>query len=274
MFDIDDTEVDHSDVDTTYNYNERQNDWEEGKTGWENLEFSALAYGGRPEPTFTWYIGNRGDDLYEHRDVFRISTGSLGCKDRYGMICDAESTISFGVDDVLMEKLETFGVETNPKDELVRFELNCDVEQVTKNGYTDFLKLMTVFFFFFAPQGGSSFTQKLSVQINVEKSYDNGALPASTIGIIIGVILAILILLIAIAILVFAKRSGVWCFADEDYDYRDPKDPRSQPRGGPQRGAGPIPRKEGQHRSGGGGSGGSGGRSGHQQQQVHRFNKL
>ena len=63
------------------------------------------------------------------------------------------------------------------------------------------------------------------------KSYDNGHLKGSTIGIIVGVIAAVILLIAAIALLVFAKASGRWCFSEDDYRYREPADKRNQPRG-------------------------------------------
>ena len=52
--DVEDKDVDNDNIDTKYNYNDRNDDWEDDVTGWETLEFTALAYGGRPEPTFNW----------------------------------------------------------------------------------------------------------------------------------------------------------------------------------------------------------------------------
>ncbi len=54
LLDEEERDVDNDLIDTTYNYNERNNDWEDDKTGWETLEFIARAYGGRPEPIFHW----------------------------------------------------------------------------------------------------------------------------------------------------------------------------------------------------------------------------
>ena len=59
----------------------------------------------------------------------RISDSSVSSSDKYGFIKNFESTIDFDIDDNLMVFLEEQGVDTNPKDEEVRFELNCAVEQ-------------------------------------------------------------------------------------------------------------------------------------------------
>merc|ERR1711997_679549 len=45
--------------------------------------------------------------------------------------------------------------------------------------------------------------------------------------------IAVIILVAAIALLIFAKSSAIWCFAEDDRNYKDPK--ASRPRGpGPQ----------------------------------------
>ena len=46
------------------------------------------------------------------------------------------------------------------------------------------------------------------------------------IGVIIGVVLAAILLIVAVALLVFAKASNRWCFSDE---YDDPSNARSHP---------------------------------------------
>ncbi len=115
--------------------------------------------------------------------MFRVSTGSLGCDDDYGFICNMQSTITFSIDDRLMEILDEIGVETNPEDEQVRFTLYVDVEQ-----------------------DATTFVQTYRVELNIEKSYDNGVLPASTIGIIVAVVVAVVILLVVVCILLMAKR--------------------------------------------------------------------
>lgn len=52
MFDEDENIITNGDFDTTYNRNDRQNKWEKDKNGWETVEFSCRAFGGRPEPEF------------------------------------------------------------------------------------------------------------------------------------------------------------------------------------------------------------------------------
>ena len=69
MLDEDENEVD--DWDTTYNRNVKKNKWEPGKSNWESVSFTCGAYGGRPEPVFTWYIENNDNDNLEDDDHFR-----------------------------------------------------------------------------------------------------------------------------------------------------------------------------------------------------------
>lgn len=64
MYDEDMNQID--DWDTQYNYNDKQKKWMKGESGWESVEFTCAAYGGRPEPTFKWYIENNdNDDLHD-----------------------------------------------------------------------------------------------------------------------------------------------------------------------------------------------------------------
>ena len=45
-------------VDVTYNWDDRNDDWWGDYTNYENLVLTCGAQGGRPEPTFVWYIEN------------------------------------------------------------------------------------------------------------------------------------------------------------------------------------------------------------------------
>ena len=64
------------------------------------------------------------------------------------------------------------------------------------------------------------------MQIDVQRVYDDGNLKGSMIGIIVGVVLAVILLIIAVGLLVFAKATSRWCFAD---DYDDPSNAKSHP---------------------------------------------
>ncbi len=116
---------------TVYLEDDEGNDVDEGGVDvdlGEVLQFVALAFGGRPEPEFTWFIDERENDLLGE-DGFIVSEGVIGCEDRYGYICNLQSNIIFAVDDQLVEILEDFGVDTDPEDGVVRFQLGCDVRQ-------------------------------------------------------------------------------------------------------------------------------------------------
>ena len=45
-------------VDVTYNWDDRNDDWWGDYSNYENLVLTCGAQGGRPEPTFLWYIEN------------------------------------------------------------------------------------------------------------------------------------------------------------------------------------------------------------------------
>ncbi len=53
-------------VESTYNYDNRNDEFIEGKSGYETVILKCGAQGGRPEPEFTWYIEN--DEINEDTD--------------------------------------------------------------------------------------------------------------------------------------------------------------------------------------------------------------
>ena len=214
---LDDSEGnrDHrSSIDTSYNYDDKQEDWEDNKSGWETVELVCYAAGGRPLPKFTWQIGNSDlddDDIFDNPSA---SNGDQGNVYRgYGydnVIQDMEASLKFQVDDNLLSRLrDKHNIDTNPDSSTFTFDIECIVEQ----------------------DGIQTSNEK--VRIDVQKTYDDGHLKGSMIGIIVGVIVAVIILVAAIALLIFAKTSGIWCFADDDYQHKDIQ--TSRPRGpGPQ----------------------------------------
>ena len=112
-----------------------------------------------------------------------------------------------------------YNIDTNPSNGLISFDVTCDVRQDGGGG---------------TGVGGYQ-TQKM--RVNMRKSYDDGNLTAGSIGIIVGVILAVILLIVAIGVLVFAKSTSRWCFADDEYGYNDPANPKSHPaRAGQMRG--------------------------------------
>ena len=75
----------------------------------------------------------------------------------------------------------SYGIDTNPSDGRFSFEVNCEVTQ------------------------GTQITETASMKINVQRKHDDGQLKGSLIGVIVGVVLAGILLIIAVALLVFAK---------------------------------------------------------------------
>jgi len=202
-------------LETSYNYNSKEEKWEAGKGDWETVEFRCQALGGRPQPKFQWYIENNNNDPLVNGDGIQISETFLPSSDRGNYIRNLESRITFKVDDRLLTRLNKYSINTNPSNGLISFELRC-----------------------FPQQDLGPSTDIKSVRLNVKRSYDDGNMKAGTIGLIVGVVIAVVLVVIAIALLVFAKSSGRWCFADDEEAYRKPQDskPRSAkpgPQGGP-----------------------------------------
>ena len=51
-----------------------------------------------------------------------------------------------------------------------------------------------------------------------------------TIGMIVGIVLAVVLVVFVVLLLLFARATGRWCFADDEYGYQDPMDPKRRPR--------------------------------------------
>jgi hypothetical protein len=56
------------------------------------------------------------------------------------------------------------------------------------------------------------------------------ALKGETIGMIVGIVLAVVLVVFVVLLLLFARATGRWCFADDEYGYQDPMDPKRRPR--------------------------------------------
>lgn len=234
MIDEDENELMGDTYEVDYNFNDRQNDWEEGKSNWETVTLMCVAYGGRPEPTFKWYIDNNDNNDLSSESHFRISPNLHSVDDKDEYIRNLESKIEFQVDEKLMEILEQNNVETNNEDGRVSFRLTCEIEQ-----------------------GTNSFVDSGYINIDINKSYDNGILPASTIGMIVGIVLGVLVLVIVAALVLFAKASNTLCFSDGRG--------RHEP-------VGPKPPSQGKSRGHGGGPPGPANYG--RKQQVHRFTHI
>ena len=103
LFMVDADDQPENSISTSYNYNTRQEEWIDGKSGWERVEFGCKAFGGRPIPTFRWYINNNQNDDLTDDNHFQITTSSIGSQ--YDFIENYQSTIDFQVDDNFLETL-------------------------------------------------------------------------------------------------------------------------------------------------------------------------
>jgi len=202
----------------TYAWNDRNNDWEDdSQTNFEQLEFYCQAPGARPNPTFRWYVGQgRGAEIQGTDDFLKLSDpqnhkGSpIRTYGYRGMIQDYESQLSMRVDTDLLNFLNTrANIDTNPEQGNFQFDLTCEVDQSGNGGGG-------------GPSGGNS---QQTITVMVTKAYDNGMMPASTIGIIVGCLVAGILVVVAIGLLLFARSKNMWCFDD----YNDVNDPRSRP---------------------------------------------
>ena len=201
-----------SSIQTSYNWNDKNKDWEDDKGNFENVELICYAAGGRPQPTFIWQINGDdlpNDDIFDNPAADSKPNGDLSRS--YGMnseIQDREVKLTFEVNTDLLSVLNSrYGVETNPDATSFDFDIDCIVEQNKQE------------------------TAKETVRIVVQKSYDDGHLEGKMIGMIVGIVVAVIVLVAAIALLIFAKSSAIWCFADDERQYKDPQ--TSRPRGPP-----------------------------------------
>ena len=63
--------------------------------------------------------------------LFRVTTEKIRSSDRAGYIPNWESTIKFDLDDELMAWLEDRKVDTTPDDDIIKWTLQCEVEQAS-----------------------------------------------------------------------------------------------------------------------------------------------
>ena len=98
---------------------------------------------------------------------------------------------------------DTHGIDTNPETGEFTIDLDCVVEQGTNGEYN---------------------SERVSTRVTVRRVYNSNAMKGTTIGMIVGIVLAVLIAIVVVLVLVFAKATERWCFADDDYQYRDPQE--------------------------------------------------
>ena len=56
LFMRDEDDNQQTSIDTTYNWDTKEEEWNDGKSSYEKVEVKCQAYGGRPIPEFKWYI--------------------------------------------------------------------------------------------------------------------------------------------------------------------------------------------------------------------------
>ena len=100
---------------------------------------------------------------------------------------------------------DSHGIDTNPESGEFSFDLECNVEQGTNGEYN---------------------SERVYTRVNVKRIYNSNKMKGTTIGMIVGIVLAVLIAIVVVLVLVFAKATERWCFADDDYQYRDPQEKR------------------------------------------------
>merc|ERR1712012_407811 len=189
---------------------ELKNGQMEGKGSYDRHELLCVARYGRPQPEIVWRINNDQNELRSD-GTFTIRDGKGDTHGSSGIVYDWESEISFTVDREFLDYLESeHGIDTNPQSGSFSFDLECDTIQ---------------------GQNGEYWNERITTRINVNKVYDSGRLTANQIGMIVGIVLGVLVLMIIVAavLLIFAKSTERWCFANDDYQYRAPQDKRVPP---------------------------------------------
>jgi len=81
--------------------------------GLADVSFSAVAYGGRPKPEFTWSVANTdGGDFVPS---LLVRDGATSCDDEHGYICNVESSAIFEVDNTDQHGLVPVAVRVTMK---------------------------------------------------------------------------------------------------------------------------------------------------------------
>jgi len=202
------------DMEIWYNYDDNKDTWRAGSGGWQNVKMTCNAKGGRPEPTVRWLINNDDrsafGDLENNAEADRVFDvrDSLGSTyDVEGYIRDKLSRLTFDVNREFLSYLWTkHQLDTNPTSGIFSFDLTCEVQQA------DYA------------------TERTTIRINVRREYFKNALKGETIGMIVGIVLAVVLVVFVVLLLLFARATGRWCFADDEYGYQDPMDPKRRPR--------------------------------------------
>jgi len=207
------------DIDVWFNYDDNEEEWRSGTGGWESVEINCNARGGRPEPAITWMVNDDDRNAFGEEvnnddadNIFNTRDTSGATYDDEGYIQDKVSQLTFDIDRDLMAYLENnHGIDVNPSSGEFSFDLSCDADQ------------------------GDYGNDRITTTINVKRVYFEDKLKASTIGWIVGGVLVGVLLILILAVTVWAKAAGRLCFEDSEYSYGNPNDPKRRPRTQPQR---------------------------------------
>jgi len=198
--------------DTSYNYDEHEEEWISGKSGWEQVEISCAARGGKPPPTIYWVINGDDDkkiDDNEDSGIFNVRTTTNAGYDREQIIEDTISELEFDVSREFLEYLyKEHSIDTNPEAGDFSFDLECVVEQGNNGEYN---------------------SETLATTVDVKKVHDSDSMRGETVGMIVGIVLAVVVVILVVLLLLFAKATSRWCFEDDEYNYQDPRDPKRRP---------------------------------------------
>jgi len=199
------------DIEVWYNWDQDEEEWRAGTGANEKVELRCLAQFGRPTPTITWHINrDQNNDLSGER-IFTIREQNGNTHDPNGYIKDWQSDIDFEVSTEFLDYLfNTHSININPENGQFSFDLTCHASQGDNGEYHE---------------------EDITTRITVRRVYFSDTLRGETIGMIVGIVLAVLLLIVVCLVLIFLKATERLCFADNDqsYRYHDPKSKRAQP---------------------------------------------
>jgi len=199
------------DIEIWYNWDQDEEEWRAGTSGNEKVELRCLAQFGRPEPTITWHINRDKNNDLSGENIFSIREQTGNTHDPNGYIRDWQSDIDFEVStDFLNYLVNTHSINVNPENGQFSFDLTCHASQGDNGEYHE---------------------EDITTRITVRRVYFSDTLRGETIGMIVGIVLAVLLLIVVCLVLIFLKATERLCFADNDqsYRYHDPKSKRAQP---------------------------------------------
>lgn len=191
-----------------YNYDDWRDRWMDGTGSYETHELMCVSKYGRPAPEIVWSI-NREE--LDNGNIFKIMDGKGDTYDVNGLVYDWESELRFTVDGEFLDYLyNEHGIDTNPESGEFSFDLECNANQGTNGEY---------------------YSERVYTRVTVKRIYDSDRLTNSEIGYVVGGVLGGLavIIIIAVLLVIFLKSTERGCFANDDYQYRDPQDKNRPP---------------------------------------------